>query len=207
MVRVFLDTSTNDLLLAVEKDGVVEKYDYSKATLRVSEGCLVTIKELLEDFNVTFKDIDEIYVTTGPGSYTGERIGLTIAKTMSVLNKKLKVYTISTLQAMCLAHQDEVTIALLDAKNNAYFYGKYLNNKEVEEEERREHVDVVNALNDVKRINILKSQEDLKDRFEGKEVTVVDLVDNMVNNKEAFLLSDDPYTLKPKYLRGKDARN
>ena len=207
MLRVFLDTSTNDLLLAVSKDEEVRTYDYSKATLRVSEGCLVAIKELLDSFDLTFKDIDEFYVTRGPGSYTGERIGLTIAKTLSVLNKNLKVYTTSTLEAMCFDSTDVTSVALLDAKNNAYFYGKYLDNKALEEEARKEHVDVESSLADVKVINLLKSQENLKERFLDREVKLVDLVSNMVNHRELFELSDDPYTLKPKYLRGKDVRN
>lgn len=46
---------------------------------------LPIIEELLEKNSRTLKDLTDITVNTGPGSFTGLRVGITIAQTLGVI--------------------------------------------------------------------------------------------------------------------------
>lgn len=52
------------------------------------------------------KDLDKIFVTVGPGSFTGTRVGLTIAKTVA-WTLKLPVVPISTLELYASTKRNE----------------------------------------------------------------------------------------------------
>lgn len=42
------------------------------------------LKALVEEAGYALKDVEEVITTTGPGSFTGQRVGLSIAKTLEV---------------------------------------------------------------------------------------------------------------------------
>lgn len=52
-----------------------------------AEKLMPEIFVLLKRRNATFSDIKEIYVIKGPGSFTGLRIGITVANTIAYLNR------------------------------------------------------------------------------------------------------------------------
>ena len=80
---------------------------------------------MLENNKLTPHDIDEIVCVRGPGSFTGLRIGVTIAKTMAYfLNKKL--YSTSSLEVMATSVKGEVIVPIIDARRG-YVYGAIYN--------------------------------------------------------------------------------
>ena len=82
--------SKNNQLLALEEEGG----DYSH-----SEKLTVFIQKVLKRAGLDLKDVDVIAVSKGPGSYTGLRIGVSVAKGLCYsLNKPL--IAVDTLQAM-----------------------------------------------------------------------------------------------------------
>ena len=82
--------SDGDKLLALEEEGG----EYSH-----SEKLTIFIQRVLKKTNIKLKDIDAIAVSKGPGSYTGLRIGVSVAKGLCyALNKPL--IAVDTLQAM-----------------------------------------------------------------------------------------------------------
>ena len=60
------------------------------------------INELMESTNTSFKDIKNIVVVNGPGSFTGIRIGLSIVKTMAY-SLNIPVYVISSLKSYLIS--------------------------------------------------------------------------------------------------------
>lgn len=52
---------------------------------KTSHGLLPLIEEALRENNLTCADISEISVHTGPGSFTGLRVGLAVANTLGML--------------------------------------------------------------------------------------------------------------------------
>jgi tRNA A37 threonylcarbamoyladenosine modification protein TsaB len=73
------------------------------------------------------KDFDEIIVVNGPGSFTGVRLGITIAKTLAyTLNKVIKTVSYFDLQNYSL---DSTNHILSMNDGNGYFIAEYENHK------------------------------------------------------------------------------
>ena len=53
-----------------------------EASARHAVQLVPRLHELLEGASLRPEDVDELYVSVGPGSFTGLRIGLTVARTM-----------------------------------------------------------------------------------------------------------------------------
>ncbi len=84
-VVLHIDTSISDeVLVAFEIDGSrIEKKTQIKPAL--AQMVLPLIDELLKDNKLTIKDITEIKVHTGPGSFTGLRVGIAVANTLGTM--------------------------------------------------------------------------------------------------------------------------
>lgn len=78
-----IDTSTYVLGVAVVKDGEVVGEFMTNLKKNHSLRLMSAIRTLMEEAEMTPKQLDRIIVAQGPGSYTGVRIGVTTAKTMA----------------------------------------------------------------------------------------------------------------------------
>jgi tRNA threonylcarbamoyladenosine biosynthesis protein TsaB len=87
---------------------------------------LPRIAEALQQNNLSKTDVDGFVVVSGPGSFTGLRVGLSTVKGLcEVLRKPLA--TVSMLEAMVLTHGSagESAVALLDAGRGEIYVGEY----------------------------------------------------------------------------------
>ena len=87
-----------------------------------------SIDQLLKKHNVAYSDLDRIYVASGPGSYTGARLLVTIVKTIHFLHPDILIYDASILDVL-LAMSGEVTpnqevpqYAVAYARKNKYYF-------------------------------------------------------------------------------------
>lgn len=94
-----IDTSTSSMTAAVLEDGRLLKEFNSHAERNHSMYLLPAVQEALRELGLAPRDLDGIAVGRGPGSYTGVRIGVTVAKTMAWA-LKLPVFGVSSLEAM-----------------------------------------------------------------------------------------------------------
>jgi tRNA threonylcarbamoyladenosine biosynthesis protein TsaB len=86
-----------------------------------AERIFPALGELLERAGVGYPDLSRIAVTTGPGSFTGLRIGLSAARGLG-LALNIPVLGIPSLLALSLVAQCDAIAVLLDARRNeAYF--------------------------------------------------------------------------------------
>lgn len=93
-----IDT-TKATAYVVAKINNVEYIETIDATQKHNETLLPTIDVLLQKANATLKDIDYFGVVTGPGSFTGIRVGISTIKAFCfALNKK--AYTITNFETM-----------------------------------------------------------------------------------------------------------
>lgn len=88
MIWLGIETSNAPLSVAIVKDGQVLAEIVQNLKLTHSVTCMPTIEQLMQKANLKPADIDGIAVSEGPGSYTGLRIGVTIAKTLAWSLKK-----------------------------------------------------------------------------------------------------------------------
>ncbi|KQN73597.1 tRNA (adenosine(37)-N6)-threonylcarbamoyltransferase complex dimerization subunit type 1 TsaB [Devosia sp. BK] len=120
-VTLAIDTAAPRLQLAVMRaDGQVDVSVDEIATGH-AEILFDRLAALLERNTLTHADIARIAVTTGPGSFTGLRIGLSAARGLG-LARKLPVLGIPSLLALSLGVISGPVTVLLDARRGeAYF--------------------------------------------------------------------------------------
>ncbi|MFO1258818.1 MAG: tRNA (adenosine(37)-N6)-threonylcarbamoyltransferase complex dimerization subunit type 1 TsaB [Gammaproteobacteria bacterium] len=103
MLKHFLaiETSTDACTIAICYQNQIEFF-YEIAPKQHSELLLPQIDLLLEKLNIRLIDLDAIIVGEGPGSFTGVRMGLSVAQGLC-LATGLKAYQIPTLLAVALS--------------------------------------------------------------------------------------------------------
>lgn len=121
MLKLLMDTSNQYLLVALYKDAQCLDMVLTQGSKRQSEDAIPTLEKMLRKQELELLDIDEMIITRGPGSYTGVRVAMTIAKTLSVLGQtRFKV--LSSLQAY--AGLDRC-ISVIDARSHKVFVCVY----------------------------------------------------------------------------------
>ena len=71
------------------------------------------------------KDINKIIVVDGPGSFTGIRIGITIAKIFA-WSLNIPIITITSLEAMAISNEsDNVLVPIIDARRGYVYSAIY----------------------------------------------------------------------------------
>ncbi|AKP66951.1 tRNA (adenosine(37)-N6)-threonylcarbamoyltransferase complex dimerization subunit type 1 TsaB [Companilactobacillus ginsenosidimutans] len=120
------DTSNKPLTVAVVEDGKVLARMDSTEMKTHSVSLLPDIQESLAKSNLDINDIDKIAVADGPGSYTGVRIAVTVAKTLAfTLDKPL--VGISSLRLLAAnGAEGDLVVAVEDARNDNAFAGAYI---------------------------------------------------------------------------------
>jgi tRNA threonylcarbamoyl adenosine modification protein YeaZ len=116
-----IDTAAPRLQLALLRDtDRVDTLIEDMATGQ-AERLFPALAELLARADTTYADLTRIAVTTGPGSFTGLRIGLSAARGLA-LALNIPVLGIPSLLGLSLPAQCEPVAVLLDARRDeAYF--------------------------------------------------------------------------------------
>ena len=126
MVTLLLDSSNTSLSVGIESNGTLLGYTSYESWQSQSEHMIDEIDKLLKKFNLSRIDIKGVVTSIGPGSYTGVRISLTIAKVMG-LCLSIPVYPVSSLRV--LKDNDKPSICLINARSNRSYFGVYKGNE------------------------------------------------------------------------------
>ncbi|MBC8481344.1 MAG: tRNA (adenosine(37)-N6)-threonylcarbamoyltransferase complex dimerization subunit type 1 TsaB [Planctomycetes bacterium] len=114
---------------AIAQGGQLLEKAYFSAPVKHSAEVFPTLEKMLEKQKKTPNQIEQVYISIGPGSFTGLRIAATIAKIMSLANQT-KTVTIDTLDLIAYNihayiaknHRIPERIApILDAKRNRFY--------------------------------------------------------------------------------------
>ena len=87
MVTIYIDTSNNKEVIVGLKIDDQEDIRKQIPDHRKAQVVLPMIEALLKDHSLELKDITAFEVNPGPGSFTGLRVGITIANTLAYLLK------------------------------------------------------------------------------------------------------------------------
>ena len=122
MIDLLLDSSNVDLSVGIARDGQLIDYTSYEAWQCQSEYMIQEIDKLFKKHNISRNDLGSVVVNVGPGSYTGIRISLTIAK-VTCLALGIPLYALSSLRA--LQKEEEPSICLMNARSNRSYIGVY----------------------------------------------------------------------------------
>ena len=170
MISLFLDTSTKYLCIGIAKEHKVIYKLQQEAAKQQSELTIPFLSKALNENGLTLNDVDEVNVTIGPGSFTGIRIGMCIAKVLASM-KNIPLKAISSLNAYASLGKK---IVILDAKAKRVYLGIYNDNEKVIDETVVEIETLKQMLNDYPGYDVV-----LDSYLIGQESEEIDVIENM----------------------------
>ena len=196
MISLVIDTCNSNLTVAITCDNSILSIYNERIFTDLSTKIFPVMQEVFVKAGVEPKDIDTIFVANGPGSFTGIRIGVTVAKTYAwAVNKKIIPFSSLELMATTKVEEDYI-VPLIDARRECVYTGIY-----------NEHLDSI--MND-----IYISIEDLKNELQDKsyrmvsydefeqlqiinpEINVLKIVEKHKNDSGLH-----PHSINPNYLK------
>ena len=192
MVTVLLDSSNTNLSVGIARDNLLLDYISYEAWQRQSEYMIPELNKLLEKHNVSKEEIKEVVVAKGPGSYTGVRIAITIAKTIAVA-LDAKLYAISSLRAQ--KDGKNPSICLINARSGRSYFGVYEGEKIILEDQIMKNEDVLSYIESHPSFSVCGDGNYL-----GLSVKETNNIAEMLDLKEC-LEPINPLSLKPVYMK------
>ncbi len=185
----FLDTSSFFINLAlVSGEQII--YHQEANNQQLSEKIMPLIMDFFQKNQVQPSEIDKIYVTNGPGSFTGIRLGLTITKTMA-WDLQIPIYPISTL-LLYASHYDEDVAIIIPEKEAMGYLGIYNKNLVKKSES---YTDITNKPK-IKTIVLNKAENQpinfpkIIKKFKNKELNVHNIKPNYLKQIEVEKTGD-----------------
>ena len=197
MISLLIDTSSSDVSIAILKD---EKLLSSTTTVKKENHSKYTVEEIkkqLDRSNLEPKDIERIMVVTGPGSFTGLRIGVTIAKVFAYLNK-IEIIPISSLKMRALSTKHEFCLSIIDAHHDNYYVGLYdKDNKNIINEHFGTKEEVLNIIKEYKPLIV----SDIENTIDNIKIPKQELDFSKIVNHYQKEKSLNPHIVNPNYLK------
>lgn len=123
-----IDTTMDEIGIALsfnEKDIALVVHQSPK---KHNNSLLPSIEKLLIENSCSISDFDVFGVVTGPGSFTGIRVGVATINALSyALNKK--VIEITSLELARVGNEEEDILALIDCRNNNFYAALFKGNE------------------------------------------------------------------------------
>ena len=193
MYILLLDSSNTKLSVGVATSSqVIESISY-EAWQQQSEFMVPEIDKLLSKRNIDPKEINRIIVSIGPGSYTGVRIALTIAKVMG-LATNATIYPVSSLQI--IKKGEHPSICLINARSSRSYIGVYQQDKVILKDTIFTNEAVKEYISNHPEYSLCG---DL--RYLGLEGYEANVIEEMFSLKNQLTPLNSPLELKPVYLK------
>ncbi len=193
MKTLLLDSSNTDLAIGVSIDNKIVYKNSFYAWQRQSEFMIPEIEKAINQTGIELKDFDEIICGKGPGSFTGVRIALTIAKTICVMsNAKLKL--ISSLRMF--GKKNEKFISLINARSGRTYIGVYDNENIVIEDTIYTNAEAIKYIQDHPDYIVYGDT-----KFLNIEGHTPDVIEGMNSFKDLVKEETDVMSSKPVYLK------
>lgn len=193
---LYIDTSSSYLYTGIVCDGKLISEVQENLQLDLSKLALPKIAEMFSENNLKPNDIDKIIAVNGPGSFTGIRVGLTIAKVYA-WSLNIPIIPITSLEAMaCSCEEDRMLVPIIDARRG-YVYGAIY--KDDEEILKPQHIKLEILMEYLKDNNyVFITKDDIT--LDGDKCSYKPNILKIVNKfcqKKAL----NPHGVNPEYLK------
>lgn len=192
---LLIDTTTSNITVSIIENNNILFECKETIISDMSSKILPIISNGLNSINLELKDIDKIFVSNGPGSFTGIRVCVTVAKTIAWALKK-EIVPISSLELMATTNTNKkYLVPMIDARRGNVFAGIYDKNLDVIKED--------------KLINLNELVENLNNEYEFISYDNINL-NNIVRpnidvlkiiNKHINDIGINPHNINPNYLK------
>ena len=120
------DTSSSGFSVALLADKKILSKTVISESGKQSELLIPEIEKILLQNKIWYQNLNLIATTSGPGSFTGTRIGLSAARTLK-LSTNLPLILVNSCETIAYKYRDknEKIFVLLDAKAGDFFYAEY----------------------------------------------------------------------------------
>jgi len=198
MISLFIDTSSMNVSISIIHDGIMKSCVCENIPNEHSKYATSYVKKVIDDAGIDANDVDKIFAVNGPGSFTGVRIGVTIAKTYGYLINK-NIIPVSSLKSLAISSNKNTTImSVISANRNNYYVGIY--DSEYNEIIDEQFVNVNTLLELIDKYNPYIVSNDFnvvgKSKFNKVNLDMVRIVDYYKNNDEV-----NYHALVPNYLK------
>lgn len=194
---LYIDTSSSYLYAGIVTNRKLTSKVKKEFGHSLSEEALPSIVSLFEKENLSAKDIDKIIVVNGPGSFTGIRIGITIAKVFA-WGLNIPITSVSALEAMSLSStSDKLHVPIINARRNYVFGAIYSKDNNVIL--KPIHIKLEELLVELADEDYVFISNDEFDELKDIEPYNPDIekIVNHFENKESI----NPHAINPEYLK------
>ena len=186
---LLIDTSLKYPTVSITENNNILYLFHEEIDNDMSSKIMPIIDAGFKNINKDINDIDKIFVINGPGSFTGVRIGVTIAKTIAWALKK-DIITISSLELMATTNVDtKYIVPIIDARRGNVFSGIYDKDLNVIREDKL--IDLEN----------LKRSIDSNYTIISYDLNNVDIDVLKIINKHRNDKGINPHKVNPNYLK------
>ncbi len=189
MKVLFIDTATSFLRVALVSDDKLVYFYNNDEGHDMSSMIMPVLDMAFKEAGFKPSDLDKIMAVNGPGSFTGIRVGLTVAKTMAWA-LKIPVISISSLEVISSGFDSDYNTSLINARRGYAYVGSYDDNLNVISDDRHEYI------KDKKFDGNLISYDEFDFEVNQPIIDVLKVVRKHINDEEI-----NPHNLNPKYLK------
>ena len=197
MIYLYIDTTTDYLYTALSDDNAIFSEKKIRLEHNLSKDALYEITKMFEEKKLSPDSVDKIIVCNGPGSFTGTRIGITIAKVYA-WSKNIPITTTNALLSMALSSSNNcVHVPILDARRDHVYTAIY--DSDYKEILKPCHI-LLTELKD--KLSTIDDYEFISnDEFEDIETNLYDpdlfkIIDYNKDNENI-----NPHAVNPEYLK------
>ena len=194
---LFIDTSTSYPIVSIIENNNIKAMFNKKIDTDISVSIFSILDTMFKELNITPKDIKKIFIANGPGSFTGTRIGVTIAKVYGY-SLNVDLIPVSTLEVLAGWVNKDYIVPVIDARRGFVYAGIY--DKDL------------NKIVDDRYISLDKLKEELEgkdyvfvsyDDISGSIKPKIDII--KVINKHEKDIPVNAHGLNPNYLKKTEA--
>lgn len=197
MISLFLDTCSQMIRIGILFDNELVDYLEFQNDNKLSEKLLPAIKKIIDKNSYKIKDLNRIYISVGPGSFTGIRIGVTVAKVMA-WSLNIDIIPISSLEIMASYDSEKKYVcSFIDARRGFVFAGVY--DKDLNTYMGDRYIsfdDLLEKINDIKEDTLFVSNDSNFISCIEPKIDVEKIVLKHFNDK-----SINPHKVNPIYLK------